>query len=80
MHKGIVVATLLLTTSTIAFAQQDRATDITAAQVQQVLKAPSKIVDHTLKVVDLGKYQLSVAVLKRGPTRAPGAAAPPHLA
>ena len=78
MHKGIVVATLLLTTSTIAVAQQDRATDITAAQVQQVLKAPSKIVDHTLKVVDLGNYALSVAVIKRGPTRAPGAAAPPR--
>ena len=56
MHKAIVAAALLLTTSTIALAQQDRATDITAAQVQQVLKAPSKIVDHTLKVVDLGKY------------------------
>jgi hypothetical protein len=77
MHKAIVAAALLLTTSTIALAQQDRATDITAAQVQQVLKAPSKIVDHTLKVVDLGKYALSVAVIKRGPSRAPGAAAPP---
>jgi len=72
MHKAIVAAALLLTTSTIALAQQDRATDITAAQVQQVLKAPSKIVDHTLKVVDLGNYALSVAVIKRGPTRAPG--------
>ena len=77
MHKAIVTAALLVTTSTIAFAQQDRATDITAAQVQQVLKAPSKIVDHTLKVVDLGDYALSVAVIKRGPTRAAGAAAPP---
>ena len=76
MQKAIVAAALLLTTSTIALAQQDRATDITAAQVQQVLKAPSKIVDHTLKVVDLGNYQLSVAVVKRGPTRAPGTPAP----
>ena len=76
MHKGIVAAALLLSTSTFALAQQDRATDITAAQVQQVLKAPSKIVDHTLKVVDLGNYQLSVAVIKRGPTRPAGAPAP----
>lgn len=76
MHKGIVAVALLLSTSTFALAQQDRATDITAAQVQQVLKVPSKIVDHTLKVVDLGNYQLSVAVIKRGPTRPAGTPAP----
>ena len=44
MHKAIVTAALLVTTSTIAFAQQDRATDITAAQVQQVLKATHALV------------------------------------
>lgn len=68
MHKAIIAVAALLTTSTIAIAQQDRATDITNAQVQQVLKSPTKSVDHTLRVVDLGNYQVSVAVVKRGPT------------
>ncbi len=77
MHKALVAVAALLTTSTIAIAQQDTATDITNAQVQAVLKAPSKIVDHTLRVLDLGTYQLSVAVVKRGPTgKAPAAPRP----
>jgi hypothetical protein len=60
-------AGLLALTGT-AFAQQNVATDITNAQVQAVLNSGQKSVDHTLKVVDLGAYQLSVAVVKRGPT------------
>ena len=69
MHKATwITAALLLTASGAAFAQQNVATDITNAQVQAVLNSGQKSVDHTLKVVDLGAYQLSVAVVKRGPT------------
>ena len=78
MHKGLWIAGALVTISTAALAQADVATDITNAQVQAVLNSGQKSVDHTLKVVDLGAYQLSVAVVKRGPTgqRPAGAAAP----
>ncbi|HKD47759.1 MAG TPA: hypothetical protein VKB67_08740 [Rhizomicrobium sp.] len=79
MHKtALLAATALLALSRAAFAQQDVATDITNAQVQAVLNSGQKSVDHTLRVVDLGPYQLSVAVVKRGPTgqRPAGAAAP----
>lgn len=79
MHKATwITAALLLTASGAALAQQNVATDITNAQVQAVLNSGQKSVDHTLKVVDLGAYQLSVAVIKRGPTgqRPAGAAAP----
>jgi mannose-6-phosphate isomerase-like protein (cupin superfamily) len=67
----LLTATALLALSGAAYAQQDVATDITNAQVQAVLNSGQKSVDHTLKVVDLGSYQLSVAVVKRGPTGGP---------
>lgn len=82
MHKiGLVVAALL-GTSTMAFAQADVATDITNAQVQKSLKEQPEG-DRTLRVIDLGAYQLSVAVVKRGPTgqaAAPRPAPPPNQA
>ena len=68
MHKVFMGAAALLTISGAAFGQQNTATDITNAQIQDVLKSPTKSVDHTLRVLDLGSYQLSVAVVKRGPT------------
>jgi mannose-6-phosphate isomerase-like protein (cupin superfamily) len=49
------------------------ATDITAAEVQAVLKAPTGGGDRQMKVVDMGKYNVSVGVLHRGRTT-PGAA------
>jgi mannose-6-phosphate isomerase-like protein (cupin superfamily) len=68
----------LLALTGAAVAQQDVATDITNAQIQAVLNSGQKSVDHTLRVLDMGSYQLSVAVVKRGPTgqRPAGAAAP----
>jgi mannose-6-phosphate isomerase-like protein (cupin superfamily) len=74
----LLTATALLALSGAAYAQTDVATDVTNAQVQAVLNSGQKSVDHTLKVVDMGSYQLSVAVVKRGPTgqRPAGAAAP----
>ena len=48
------------------------ATDITAADVQAVLAAPTGGGDRQMKVVDIGKYNVSVGVLHRGKTT-PGA-------
>jgi mannose-6-phosphate isomerase-like protein (cupin superfamily) len=45
--------------------------DIKDAQVKAVLKYAPPAVDQTLRVVDMGKYQLSVAIIHRGPTAAP---------
>lgn len=44
------------------------ATDITAAEVQAVLNAPTGGGDRQMKVVDMGKYNVSVGVLHRGTT------------
>jgi mannose-6-phosphate isomerase-like protein (cupin superfamily) len=46
------------------------ATDITAAEVQAVLNAPTGGGDRQMKVVDMGKYNVSVGVLHRGRTTA----------
>src|SRR5581483_2384510 len=64
----------LLALTGAAFAQQDVATDITNAQIQKVLKDQPKATDHTLRVLDLGNYQLGVAVVYRGPTNRPAGA------
>src|SRR5262245_17779432 len=48
------------------------ATDITAADVQAVLKAPSVIADRLVAAVDMGAYNVGVGALRRGPTT-PGA-------
>ena len=44
------------------------ATDITAAEVQAVINAPTGGGDRQMKVVDMGKYNVSVGVLRRGKT------------
>ena len=81
MHKAIVAAAALLTTSTIAYAQQNMATDIMKSDIDKVLASPGRSVDHTLRVLDMGSYQLSVAVVKRGPTgERPAGAAPQRAA
>jgi len=82
MYKIGLITISLLAMSAPAFAQADVATDITNAQVQKSLKEQPEG-DRTLRVLDLGAYQLSVAVVKRGPTgqaAAPRAAPPPNQA
>lgn len=73
--KRIVLAavSVLLTlsqahTSTQGGQPPQVATDITAAEVQAVLKAPTGGGDRQMKVVDIGKYNVSVGVLHRGKT------------
>ena len=48
------------------------ATDITAADVQAVIKHPTGGADRLMKAVDMGAYNVGVGVLRRGPTK-PGA-------
>jgi mannose-6-phosphate isomerase-like protein (cupin superfamily) len=71
-----VIGALLMLSAALAHAQTATpptiATDITAADVQTVIKAPTGGGDRQIKVVDMGKYNVSVGVLRRGPTK-PGA-------
>jgi mannose-6-phosphate isomerase-like protein (cupin superfamily) len=70
------VGILFLVSHTITSSQASLppkvATDITAAEVQAVLNAPTGGGDRQMKVVDIGKYNVSVGVLRRGKTT-PGA-------
>ncbi len=72
MYKIGLMTAALLGVPALAFAQANVATDITNAQVQKSLKEQPEG-DRTLRVLDLGDYQLSVAVVKRGPTEGPAA-------
>jgi mannose-6-phosphate isomerase-like protein (cupin superfamily) len=67
--KKIVLSTLALLAATGASAQTDRATIFTSEQVQAVLKS-GNATDKTLQVLEMGGYQMSVAVVHRGKTAA----------
>ncbi|HVQ16164.1 MAG TPA: hypothetical protein VMS40_21330, partial [Vicinamibacterales bacterium] len=58
------VCALLMLSQASAYAQGAKppqlATDITAADVQTVIKAPTGGGDRQMKVVDMGKYNVSV--------------------
>jgi mannose-6-phosphate isomerase-like protein (cupin superfamily) len=81
MHKTSLIAASLMGAAAVlgmaipAFAQANVATDITNAQIQKSLKEQPEG-DRTLRVLDMGSYQLSVAVVSRGPTNAPPAQRP----
>jgi mannose-6-phosphate isomerase-like protein (cupin superfamily) len=64
--------------SVLAQGGPKEATDITNAEVLAVLKAGAArtppAVDQTLRVLDMGTYAMSVAVIHRGATPQPGAA------
>jgi mannose-6-phosphate isomerase-like protein (cupin superfamily) len=74
MYKAILGVAALLTASTMGFAQPKAAVDITKAQIDEVLKFAPPAVDQTLRVIDMGGYALSVAVIHRGAPPAGGAA------
>ena len=78
MHKTVLgVAAVFALSQGIAFAQSGPkdAIDITHAQIEAVQKAGAArtppAVDQTLRVIDMGTYALSVAVIHRGATRPP---------
>ncbi len=64
---------LFTLSAAIAFAQSSappkEAIDITDADVKEVLKHAPPAVDQQLKVVDIGKYNLAVGIVHRGPTK-----------
>ena len=70
------VAAVVTLSQAVTFTQGKKApeiaTDITAAEVQAVLNAPSAIADRLMTAVDMGTYNVGVGVLRRGPTK-PGA-------
>lgn len=72
MSKIFLGALVLCTAASAAMAQTGSATYIMNDQIQAVLKSGTAT-DRTLRVLDMGGYQLSVAVIHRGAT-APGAA------
>lgn len=74
MLKAIAGVAALLTASTLGFAQPKQAVDITKAQIDEVLKFAPPAVDQTLRVIDMGGYAMSVAVIHR-PAPNPAAAA-----
>jgi quercetin dioxygenase-like cupin family protein len=79
MHKGhlTVLGILFTLIAGVAFSQSGvpptLATDVTAAEIQKVVNAPGGG-DRPVKIVDMGKYNISVAVLRRDATK-PGAPA-----
>jgi mannose-6-phosphate isomerase-like protein (cupin superfamily) len=80
MHKTVLgLAATFVLSQGIVLAQSGPkdAVDITHAQIEAVLKAGAArtppAVDQTLRVIDMGTYALSVAVIHRGPTGQPAA-------
>ena len=71
MRKLVLGTAMLCMASAAALAAPTAATIITGEDIKTVLKdAPDG--DHTIKVVDMGQgYQMSIAVVHRGPTNAP---------
>src|SRR5436190_20067874 len=73
MKRVIIGVVALLTFAASAFAQNQAppniAFDITKADIDLVLKnAPPSPPDRQLRVVDMGKYNLGVGIIHRGPT------------
>ena len=66
------VASLLWVTTTRPLAQAGPpvlATDITAAEIRAVIDHPTGGADRLIKAVDMGRYNVGVGVLRRGPTK-----------
>jgi len=73
-RTGIATLAALGLPLAVAMAQEKSppslASDITAAQVQAIINAPTGGGDRQMRVVDMGKYNVSVGVLRRGKTKA----------
>src|SRR5499427_11163246 len=66
-----VAALMIVLAPSAALAQNDVATIVSADEIQKVVSAPGGG-DREVKILDLGKLNLGVAVLRRAATR-PGA-------
>lgn len=70
MRNTILSTIALLACLPAAAAEPTAAFDITNAQIQEVLKkSTGATLDQALRTIDMGGYQLSVAILKRGPLK-----------
>jgi hypothetical protein len=76
MHAWVTGILAVAGVSAVVLAQGGKppviATDITAAEVEAVVKHPTGGTDRLMKAVDMGGYNVGVGVLRRGPTK-PGA-------
>ncbi len=68
MPRLIVAAAAILTLIPLAAFAQDLATDILKADIEAVRNSPEGGVDRQISVVDIGKLNVAVGVLHRGPT------------
>ena len=65
------VAALFVLLPSVGFAQ-GVATDILKVDIEAVLSSPDGGIDRQIKVVDIGKLNMAVGVLHRGPTQDDG--------
>ena len=68
MPRLIAAAAAILTLIPLAAYAQDLATDILKADIEAVRNSPEGGVDRQISVVDIGKLNVAVGVLHRGPT------------
>ncbi|MCY4601473.1 MAG: hypothetical protein OXF27_16315 [Acidobacteria bacterium] len=68
MPRLIAAAAAILTLIPLAGFAQDLATDILKADIEAVRNSPEGGVDRQISVVDIGKLNVAVGVLHRGPT------------
>ena len=72
MRRPILCLSILFASSTMlgqSGMAPKQATDITAAEIKAVQKTEPPAIDQQLKVVNMGKYNLGVGVIHRGPTK-----------
>jgi len=74
---GLIGVAGLMATTVMAEAQQNTVTVFPKAQIDQMLKTPPSFYDRTLRILDMGSYQLAIAVAMHEPTKA---VAPPSPA
>lgn len=70
--RNIILSAIAVLAFTPAVAADPKdAFDVTNAQIQEVLKksASGGTIDQALRTIDMGSYQLSVAILRRGPMK-----------
>lgn len=65
---SVLVTVVTATTFSQSGAPPALATYVTAEEIQAVVKSPGGG-DREIKIVDMGRYNLGVAVLRRGPTK-----------
>lgn len=76
---GLLGLAGLLATCVMAEAQQNTVAVFPKAQIDQLLKTPPSFYDRTLRILDLGSYQLAVAVAMHEPTAKAAAPATPAV-